>query len=226
MTKNRPILLQPYISAERQKNNQLLWENYSRDRDTIGINIGSGTALKAAFLNCDLEPQYNDVFALDVTFPFPWDSNSFDYVFSEHMIEHISYERGNYMLKECFRILKPGGVIRIVTPSIEFLCRMFQGYLSPIEKEYVDWAQRQMTPNAPASLPSFVFNTFVRSWGHTFIYDRPTLKLTMQDAGFCQVNEQKISISGFEFLNGLEAVHRMPPGFLELESMIFEGCKE
>lgn len=225
MSEDHSLSGQPYLSRVLAANNRRLWDEYSRDRKSLGLNIGSGTALKQQFLNCDLSPQYNDVFALDVTHPFPWASDVFGYVFSEHMIEHIPYERGNSMLKECFRILRPGGIIRIVTPSIEFLCQLFQEPLGTKEKEYIAWAQRQLTPNAPAPLSSFVFNTFVRSWGHVFIYDRVTLKMTMEDAGFRRVIECKISISRFEFLTGLEAVYRMPPGFLELESIIFEGEK-
>jgi hypothetical protein len=92
-------------------------------------------------------------------------------------------------------------------------------------RDYIVWAQKAMTPDAPASLPSFVFNTFVRSWGHTFIYDRPTLRLILEEAGFLRVQECRISVSQDDFLCNLEAVYRMPAGFLELESIIFEAQK-
>lgn len=220
----RPLLRQSYLAPGRRANNEALWQAYEPNRGILGINIGSGTALKREFLNCDLNPQYNDVFALDVTQPFPWHDNTFDYVFSEHMFEHISFGQGGAMLAECFRVLKPGGVIRLVTPSIEFLFGLFNP-ATQTERDYVVWAQRLLTPGAPAPLAAFVFNTFVRSWGHTFIYDRPSLRLALERAHFSAIEEQKISVSPHPFLNNLEAVYRMPPGFLELESMIFEATK-
>jgi SAM-dependent methyltransferase len=55
---------------------------------------------------------------LDASKTFEIPSESFDFVYSEHMIEHVSFEDGRNMLEECNRILRPFGVIRIVTPSI------------------------------------------------------------------------------------------------------------
>jgi predicted SAM-dependent methyltransferase len=57
----------------------------------------------------------------------------FDYVFSEHMIEHVSYAEGLLMLRECLRVLKPGGRIRIATPSLEVLLDLYKPSKTPIQ---------------------------------------------------------------------------------------------
>jgi hypothetical protein len=80
-------------------------------------------------------------------------------------------------------------------------------------------------PNAQAPLPSFVFNNFVRQWGHQFIYDRATLRFVLSDAGFVDIKECRIGQSDHAKLRDLETVERMPEGFLELESMILEGMR-
>jgi predicted SAM-dependent methyltransferase len=54
---------------------------------------------------------------LDATTPFPFDCGTFDYIYCEHMIEHISWQKGQTMLRECHRVLKPRGVMRIATPA-------------------------------------------------------------------------------------------------------------
>lgn len=47
--------------------------------------------------------------------------NSFDVVYSSHFIEHIPKEHLEIFLADCLRVLKPNGVIRLVTPDLEFL---------------------------------------------------------------------------------------------------------
>lgn len=223
MMETHDIAPQAYLLPAMQERNRDLWNRYAAARESIGINIGSGAALAPGFLNCDLAPQYDDVFALDATQAFPFDSGSIDVVFSEHMIEHITYDAGQVMLRECRRVLRPGGTIRIATPSIEFLIGLFRPDCSMRERDYIEWAQRTLTPTAPAALPAFVFNTFVRSWGHVFIYDRASLRLALEGTGFCDVEEVPISHSRHAMLQNRESVHRMPPGYLDLESMVFEA---
>lgn len=80
-------------------------------------------------------------------------------------------------------------------------------------------------PSFPKPLPGFVFNTFVRAWGHEFIYDRETLRLALELSGFINIKECDIMKSGHDFFKNLENIKRMPDGYLALESMILEGTK-
>src|SRR3954451_18626949 len=76
------------------------------------LQIGCGDNLHDGWLNADLFPRSASVIHLDATALFPFGDESFDYVFSEHMIEHVPYEQGLRMLSECHRVLKRGGKIR------------------------------------------------------------------------------------------------------------------
>lgn len=51
----------------------------------------------------------------------PYKDNTFDVVYSSHFIEHIPIDSVNLFLKDVYRIMKPGGLLRIVTPDLEFL---------------------------------------------------------------------------------------------------------
>src|SRR5258708_7823033 len=75
------------------------------------LNLGGGSVLFERWLTADVDPR-SDVY-LDVTRPLPLPDKSVDVVYSEEVIEHISQERGHAMLRECVRILKPGGVLRL-----------------------------------------------------------------------------------------------------------------
>ena len=61
------------------------------------------------WLNTDLCPKVAGCVTLDATKPFPLASASFDYVFSEHQMEHIHYSDAVRMLRECHRVLRPVG---------------------------------------------------------------------------------------------------------------------
>src|SRR5438477_50522 len=80
---------------------------------------GAGFNSLPGWLNTDLEPKSASVIYLDAAKPLPFAYSTFDYIFSEHVIEHIPYPQGLSMLKECFRVIKPGGTIRIATPNLE-----------------------------------------------------------------------------------------------------------
>ena len=188
------------------------------------LELGAGPKARRGWLATNLGGNEN-VLPLDATKAFPIQDRSFDYVYSEHMIEHIPFEAGRSMLRECFRILRPEGVVRIATPSVGFLMGLFSADRTELEDRYVEWATRLFVPGAPAPMPSFVFNNFVRAWGHEFIYDRATLRLALSEAGFTNIKECRVCESEHEALRNLENIHRMADGFLALESMILEATR-
>ena len=84
---------------------------YQRTHDLRKLHIGAGTLTLEGWLNTDVHPAGASNY-LDATKRFPIADGTFDYVFSEHMIEHVPYCSGMTMLAECFRIARPGGKIR------------------------------------------------------------------------------------------------------------------
>jgi predicted SAM-dependent methyltransferase len=52
----------------------------------------------------------------DITAPLKFNDNSVNAIFTEHVIEHVNLCQGIFFLKEAFRILKPGGILRTVAP--------------------------------------------------------------------------------------------------------------
>lgn len=193
------------------------------------LEIGAGPNGKPGWLSTDLvagtSAQGTPIVALDAARPFPIPDDSFDYVYSEHMIEHIGFDDGLNMLGECHRILKPGGTLRVVTPSIRFLQRIMSLDRSELEDRYRNWSVLASIPDPPAITNALFLNNFVRAWGHQFIYDHETLLLSLRLAGFRRIQECEINESPHEALRGIECIGRLPPGFLKVESMIFEAVK-
>jgi SAM-dependent methyltransferase len=67
------------------------------------------------------------ILTLDIRNPLPFPSNSVDYIYTSHTLEHVEHYESKQILQECYRILKPQGIIRIVLPDLE---KMMKEYLS------------------------------------------------------------------------------------------------
>jgi predicted SAM-dependent methyltransferase len=212
----------------QQRRNQKILRQYFSQATSPKLHVGCGTHILSGWLNTDtyLQDPSLPVYHFDASQKFPFADGTFAYVFSEHMIEHISYSAGLHMLRECLRVLKPSGVLRLSTPDLEFLLDLRRPDKSPLQRDYIRWATEMHTPDVPDTANEiFLINNFVRDWGHTFIYDEKTLRQSLQLAGFSQLRKCELQESPAECLRNLENETRMPPGFLRLESMVFEATK-
>jgi predicted SAM-dependent methyltransferase len=216
-------VIRPGIRSTYRKLSRALWHpeqailrEYMRTLGTKKLNIGCGDHLIEGWLNCGAP-----IYPLDASKPFPLANDTFELVFSEHMIEHIPYPAGRVMLQECFRAMKPSGTIRISTPDLRFLIDL---YNHPHD-DYIRWATSNFISWAPSLDRAFVINNFVRDWGHQFIYDEPTLSAALRTAGFVNIVRQKLQESNIEPLRGLENGTKMPSDFLSVETMTLEATK-
>ena len=70
----------------------------------------------------------------------PFESGSVDAVYHSHMLEHLDRDIAELLIKEVLRVLKPGGVHRIVVPDFEVMCR---SYVAHLDASDADPAQQQ-----------------------------------------------------------------------------------
>ncbi|MFV9631580.1 MAG: class I SAM-dependent methyltransferase [Methanosarcinales archaeon] len=61
----------------------------------------------------------------DVSKKLPFDNESIDYIYSSHLIEHLNKEVGEKLLQECFRVLKKGGLFRLIIPDLELFANNY-----------------------------------------------------------------------------------------------------
>jgi predicted SAM-dependent methyltransferase len=85
----------------------------------ILVNIGCGARFDRRWVNLDGEPLAPEVEQYDCRQKLRFEDNSVDVIYSSHVIEHLSPEIARRFLRETVRVLRPGGLIRLVTPDLE-----------------------------------------------------------------------------------------------------------
>lgn len=89
------------------------------------LNLGCGARIHPAWTNVDFYPSPG-VIPCDLLKGIPFADSSFDVVYHSHLLEHFPKKDAPQFIKECYRVLRPGGIIRIVVPDLE---RIAQEYL-------------------------------------------------------------------------------------------------
>ncbi len=198
---------------------------YVKDNAVRKLQIGAGEFSFPGWLNTDIEPREGQAY-LDATQRFPLPDSSFQLVFGEQLLEHLSYEEGLGMMKESFRILVPGGKIRVATPNLLKLTELLRDDKSPEQIAYIrakmDWHRWSTTPD-PAS---FIINSEMYEFGHRFLYTPKMLRSTMEAAGFTQIQEYLSGESNDVALKRLEVRANSNVRDIDrYETMAFEGVR-
>jgi len=149
----------------------------TRIKDKTLLNIGCGPNSKDNFINLNFEWTPGIDICWDITAErIPLASNSMEGIFTEHCLEHITFEQCFENLKEFHRLLKPGGTIRIVVPDAEVYFDLYQARKTN-KSVQLPYGENEETP-------VISINRIFRSHEHLFIYDFETMALLLQKAGF------------------------------------------
>ncbi|HRG59143.1 MAG TPA: methyltransferase domain-containing protein [Bacteroidia bacterium] len=95
------------------------------------LNLGCGTHYDSGseWTNLDFVSSGPGVIAHNLLSGVPFQDNSFDLVYHSHVLEHFSKSDGEKLIDECFRVLKPGGTLRIAIPDLEQIAKNYLKYL-------------------------------------------------------------------------------------------------
>ncbi|HEV2887909.1 MAG TPA: methyltransferase domain-containing protein [Jatrophihabitans sp.] len=121
---------------------------------------------------------------LDIAEPLPVADGALDWVYAEHLIEHVSLPTAVHWLTEVRRVLAPGGLLRLTTPD---LAKYVAGYAGG-DPFFAKHRRRvaltvQVAPAMPAR-NAFMFNQIFYLYGHRWLYDLAELQYVLGEAGF------------------------------------------
>jgi predicted SAM-dependent methyltransferase len=171
-------------------------KTYLSENNGPKLQLGAGQNILPGWFNTDYFPREN-IFFLDVTKTFPIPESSFNFIFTEHHIEHISYKNAVFMLKECYKILKPGGVIKITTPDLKtslnnYLHNDFEGKgIVNTTKDYIYSGFYKAVNYIPVDdyFKAHEINDMFMNYEHQFIYDFESMKRILANAGFINIKD-------------------------------------
>ncbi|MEP6506978.1 MAG: methyltransferase domain-containing protein [Gemmatimonadales bacterium] len=93
------------------------------------VNLGCGTRCHPAWTNIDIDPQGPGVIPADLSKGIPLQDSSCSVVYHSAVLEHLRRSDARRFIGECFRILEPGGTMRVGVPDLEATCRSYLGIL-------------------------------------------------------------------------------------------------
>lgn len=189
-----------------------------------GLHLGCGDRPFAGWLNVDLGGQ-PELF-WDLARPYEWSPvGAFDACYSEHVLEHFSRPVGLGILRQAFRTLRSGGVVRIAVPDLANVVRMYA------DETFLDhpYADRDVLDPIAAEARALLgssygtkgerLNVNMYGWGHAYLYDEEDLVRVVEEAGFSKVLRCHHSESSHAELRGLETRPEFQSG------LIVEGIK-
>jgi len=89
------------------------------------VNIACGGSIVSSWLNLDFSPAAPGVRKVNLLKQLPLGDQSMYVCYSSHFLEHIPTNKVRGFLRECYRILVPGGRIRLVMPDLAEICREY-----------------------------------------------------------------------------------------------------
>lgn len=98
-------------------------------------NLGCGSRYRGGWVNIDIQPAGDDVRAHDLSKGIPLPDRSCAVVYHSHVLEHLRRDDARSFLRECFRVLQPGGIMRLATPDLERICRDYLATLQAIDRD-------------------------------------------------------------------------------------------
>lgn len=173
------------------------------------VHLGCGERKLKEWLNVDIYT--GDIF-LDLNKKLPFKNNSIDYVYSHHLIEHLEQQPAIDFLKEIYQICRHGAKIRLVTPDLDNLIKIFQ---EPEKyQEIINFYCKETKFIHPVE---FLNMTIRQLDEHKYIYNFDFLKMILEKIGFKNITKQeygkseikefdKLDFHGYEIIDKISLI--------------------
>ena len=157
------------------------------------------------------------VFA-DVSKRIPARSGSVEFIYCSHMIEHLSRWQALDFARECHRVLRPGGRLRLATPDLELIVRDYLDGTSPLMEEGrtasdAFCAEYGAYADDPGNQVRRMLRKLAGGDNHQWLYDEQGLRRLLGEAGFGEVERCSFRQGSIPELDSIE--HRERGLFVE-----------
>ncbi len=152
------------------------------------VNVACGPQVLDGFVNLDLHPAGGEVVAWDARRSLPLSDGTARGIRAEQFVEHLeTIEELPAFLRDCYRTLAPGGVLRLIVPDAE---RYLHAYCRP---DLSGFRELDVPDPFPDDLPTrmdVINHVFHQRHEHRWAYDFETLAHRLSAAGFGAVQRK------------------------------------
>lgn len=179
------------------------------------LNLGCGTNKVKGWCNHDAD--------MDISKRLLYANNSCAFVFCEHCVEHIDYYAAIEFFRDCYRVLVPGGAVRITVPSIEQIQNCDNAAYFEFTRKWQSVGPAILGAGATAR---GAMHAILYAHGHKTAWTASLLKATLYYVGFEKVQQCAPGESAYPELQRMEGHHTViGKTFNDIESLCVEGLK-
>ncbi len=153
------------------------------------LNLGCGPNYINGMVNADFfgafrfwRKQRKLEWHLDLRYPLNCDDSIFDGVFTEHTLEHLYIDEAEELLKELYRIMKVGAVIRLTVPDLK---KYVAYYTENVCDEEMDTFKEKFHTGASA------FRNLTQNYFHRSVWDFDELRHYLDGVGFREITQKQ-----------------------------------
>ena len=129
------------------------------------LNFGCGHRYAHGWVNIDFHSERPEVQRVNLLRRLPFADSTFEVVYSSHVLEHFAPATAAGLLRECHRVLKPGGILRTVLPDLESACREYVRLLDEVQtseaaRRRYEWIILELLDQLTRTQPSGLIGAF------------------------------------------------------------------
>jgi predicted SAM-dependent methyltransferase len=171
------------------------------DPSLLKLNLGCGANHLAGWQNHDQD--------VDLVKPLPWADAAARFILLEHVLEHLNSASAYQLLEECWRVLAPGGVVRICVPDVTLVAG---------NAEYAEFMTKHGWGNSGV-------RAIACSHGHQMLWTFDSLAMVLQSIGF-NVVKAAPRTSAHPQLCNVEGHHKVVGERInDIETLVVEGSR-
>lgn len=146
----------------------------------VKINLGSGHWKLQGWINVDIDPASRPDVLVDLAQPLPFGDGVASCMHTEDFVDQLTLPQARDFLAECHRVLEPGGVLRVLTPDLSKLARLYVEDPERLCGMWKDFVGLDLELGTAGE----VLNLGMRYAGHTFLYDGESFASLAAQCGF------------------------------------------
>ncbi len=196
------VVLRPFTTARYFKANR-----------TPKLQIGCGGNVVPGWLNGDKFDSRADIY-LNAYHRLPFPDECFEYLYCEHLLEHIAIDKVRQFLSEMLRVTRRHGLCRLTVPDLELFATKYlqrdDAFFRPYLEKYQEKTRRGegkcwiVRTNGAA----FITLANLRFFHHRWMYDFDTIRACGEAVGFSRAIKQRFRHGLSEEVAALDRAHR------------------